>query len=118
MPQNVTANQRIDSIGNCFLIIIWSPPPNLNKDDISYYLVYVNDTKENLTMTAYPVHTCGSHTIRVAAFNRCDRMGPNSSAITVDQYPSPLQGIVLTTQSTTPASPGGKHKKVKGLGAS
>ena len=117
MPQNVTANQRIDSIGNCFLIMNWNPPPNLNKDDISRYLVYVNDTnnfKENLTLTAYPVCTCGSHTIRVAAFNRCDRMGPNSSTITVDQDPSPLQGIALITQLTAPESPGGKHKKVKG----
>ena len=121
MPQNVIANQWIDSIGNCLLIMNWNLPPNLNKDDISCYLVYVNDTnnfKENLTLIAYPVRTCGSHAIRVTAFNRCDRMGPNSSIITVDQDPSPLQSIVLTTQSTTPESPTGKHKKVKGdLGA-
>ena len=119
MPQNVTANQRIDNTGNCFLLMNWNPPLNLDKEDISCYQVYVNDTnnfKENLTLTAYPVHTCGSHTIRVTAFNRCDLMSPNSSTITVDQDPSPLQSIFLTTQSTTPESesPSGKHKKVKG----
>ena len=105
MPQNVTGNQRIDGTGSCIVLIGWNPPANTAESDLSHYLVYVNETnvlKENLTLTAYPVRTCGSHNIRVAAINRCDRVGQNSSIITLDQDPSPLQGRESDTLTTQP----------------
>ena len=121
MPQNVTANQRIDSTGSCIILIGWNPPPSVAEDDISHYQVYVNDTnnfKENLTLTAYPVGTCGSHTVRVAAVNRCDRVGQNSSITTLDQDPFPLltrESVVLTTQPTSPDDNSNNNcKKIEG----
>ena len=108
IPQNVTANQRIDNTGNCIILFAWNPPPNAAEDDVSHYLVYVNEAinfKENLTLAAYPVGTCGSHNIRVAAVNRCDRVSQNSSIITLNQDPLPLQGRVSDTLTTQPPLP-------------
>ena len=101
----MTANQRIDNAGNCIILLTWNPPPNAAEEDVSHYLVYVNETinfKEDLTLTVYPVGNCGSHNIRVAAVNRCDRVSQNSSVITLDQAPSPFQSRVSDTLTTQP----------------
>ena len=86
-----------DSTGGCVIQLGWSPPINLDQEDISHYIVYIDgidilnkmsETDQNLTLISYPVCNCGVHSVSVSAVNHCGREGQRSHNIT-------LQAIIL-----------------------
>ena len=107
MPQNVTLDFTYDdSIGGCVIKLEWSPPINLDLEDISHYIVYVNgtdvltriidkDEDANLTIISYPVHSCGAHNVSVSAVNRCGHEGQRSADITLEAIILPGKYIIL-----------------------
>ena len=77
------------------------------------YEVYVNGTNvfnvistinQNLTVTSYPMCTCGAHRVSVNAVNRCGGKGQDTSVITLDPEqalpPVPKCEDTSTSQST------------------
>ena len=83
MPQNVIANQRINGTNGCTVLIGWLPPPNISEDDISHYMININGTSfnETLTVTAHPVCECATYHVTVSAIDRCGRQGQRSLVV-------------------------------------
>ena len=105
MPQNVTANQRINGTNGCTILIGWLPPPNISsEDDISHYMIKVNGTSFNeiLTVTARPVCECTTYrvTVDVSAIDRCGREGQRS-LIMLNQGPILLPSSDLQCSAPT-----------------
>jgi hypothetical protein len=96
-PQGIMTTQGKDNCtGKCTILLGWSPPTNIAIEDISHYIVYINETNllsqesKNFTLTAYPVSSCGAYQISVSTVDRCGREGQRSPIILLDQGPLPL----------------------------
>ena len=94
MPLDVTSNLTHDNgVGGCIIQLGWSPPINLDQEDISHYIVYVDGTNvlnktsemdQNVTLISYPVCSCGAHSISVSVVNRCGCEGQRSPNIMLE----------------------------------
>jgi hypothetical protein len=104
MPQNVIANQRINGTYGCTILIGWLPPANLSEDDISHYVININNgtsINETLTLTAHPVCECATtYRVNVSAIDRCGREG-QGSVVVLDQDPTLLPSSDLQCSAPT-----------------
>ena len=100
IPQGIMTTQRMDNCtGKCTILLGWNPPINIATEDVSHYMVYINETNalseksetdKNFTLTAYPVSSCGTHQVSVSAVNRCGHEGQRSPLNMLDQEPLSL----------------------------
>ena len=89
VPDRVTmiSNQIKNSTG-CIVHYSWITPNNINMSSISHFMITFNDTSEtvahtgeNLYMRARSVCTCATHTINIAAVDRCNRTSDSSDQV-------------------------------------
>ena len=93
MPQDITSNlMHDDSTGGCVIQLGWNPLINLALEDISHYIVYVDEidvlnkiseADQNLTQISYPMCNCGAHNVSVSAVSCCGCEGQRSPSITL-----------------------------------
>ena len=116
VPQDIVVNQRTERyMGNCIINIGWRPPTNIDQDDITHYMIYINgtntfnetnDVNQNLMVISYSMCNCSTYQIRVSAVDRCGRQGQSTPTILLDQGPFSLPEygceLVSTTQATSP----------------
>ena len=112
IPRNITANQRRYSTNSCTAALAWEPPANLAEDDVYYKIqVYTNGTtieyKENQTLTAYPLCSCGSHNVRVTVVNRCGHNASSPNVTVMLDQDTTLLPIISECNAPTipPTSP-------------
>ena len=116
-PQIVGAYQ-VASDNNCDLHLSWNTPSNISAEDVSHFVVQINETSMNRSneitniggsmFTVYRQCSCGSHRINISAVNRCGSPGQNTLSIVEDEasvfnlmeYQS-CTGIVTTTGSAS-----------------
>ena len=94
MPQDITSNLVYDdSTGGCVIQLGWSPPINLDQEDISHYIVYIDginvlnktsEDDENLNLIFYPVCSCDVHSVSISAVNSCGHEGQRSHNIILE----------------------------------
>ena len=85
MPSDMTSNQAKDTVGNCVLHLAWRPPANIDSNDLSQYMIHIDNNvmtkthmvtnNSSLQQFAYPVCTCRNYSVSIQAVNRCERNG-------------------------------------------
>ena len=102
-PQNVRAAEVSPPIENvCIILVTWDPPANTDQSDIDRYIVYVPSRNitdiESSAISVLRIPNCRSDdTIQVAAVNRFECVGMNSSKI----QPNLFNDSAQTSGSTT-----------------
>ena len=113
VPQMISVAEIVQPRDDvCIILVTWDPPANSDPSDVDQYIVYVpsrnirnnvsSSTSMNLTLP-----NCGDDIrIQVAAVNRIDCMGMNSSEVSLDITTAPA------TSEGGSASTSSKHLKL------
>ena len=84
---------------------------NIDSSDLSHYMIHIDGDNvmnkthivtntSSLQLFAYPLCTCGDHTVSIQAVSRCGRAGSKTESFTV--LPSLLSPLTCDAQTTQP----------------
>ena len=90
----IISDQSESKMGGCIVHYSWSLPTNIDKANISHFMVIFNGTSKRVSSTgddAYmmeqSVRACVSHNITIIAVDRCGRNGqPRNHVVTKVSY--------------------------------
>ena len=102
---------QVGSDNNCDLHLSWNTPSNISAEDVSHFIVQINETSMNRSneiinggsmFTVYRQCSCGSHRINISAVNRCGSPGQNTLSIVEDE--APVSNMMECQMMTTTGS--------------
>ena len=105
VPPTIRSHLQRDENGECIVFLSWDIPNNVDREDLSHFMVKINGEDRlntNSTTTSYPHCNCDPHNISIASVNRCNRAGPsiNTSTLNPDQA-SLIEFDRMECQTTT-----------------
>lgn len=63
---------------------MWDFPPNHNEDDVSHFVITINETEHIMNSTNTNYCLCDPHNVTVAPVDRCGRTGSSVQATNVN----------------------------------
>ena len=103
----ISVQRENEIAGGCVVYYSWSPPRNININNISHFMVTfngsnetVNKTEEAIYMREQSVCTCAVHNISIIVVDQCRRMGPSN-----DHMAPFLSGATCNDPNTHPIDP-------------